>query len=201
MWFTRGWALQELLAPSSAEFFSKEGVNIGSKGSSLEQIIHDITGIPMLAFPGHTLYGFSIDERFAWTKRRNTIQPEGKSYCLSASSKFPCRPAMERDKRSGEAVKAQNRETPAALSKGGCGLTQRISYTRRECCQSILHSQNAASPIRWEVLRLGHQLSRGRSRRNTSTSGTVGQVVASAGYTVFSGKCSYPGRELKTSNY
>ncbi len=45
IWFTRGWTLQELLAPSSVEFFSRESKRVGNK-SSLEHQIHEITGIP-----------------------------------------------------------------------------------------------------------------------------------------------------------
>jgi hypothetical protein len=37
-WFTRGWTLQELIAPRSVEFFSKEGERLGDK-SSLGQSI------------------------------------------------------------------------------------------------------------------------------------------------------------------
>jgi len=44
-WFTRGWTLQELIAPRSVEFFCRECKRIDSK-SSLEQQIHEITGIP-----------------------------------------------------------------------------------------------------------------------------------------------------------
>lgn len=47
-WFTRGWTVQELLAPASVEFFSKEGKRLGDK-NSLEQQIQEITGIPALA--------------------------------------------------------------------------------------------------------------------------------------------------------
>jgi hypothetical protein len=32
-WFTRGWTLQELLAPASVEFFTQEGVRLGDKRS------------------------------------------------------------------------------------------------------------------------------------------------------------------------
>ena len=44
-WFTRGWTLQELLAPSpsSVEFFSQERNRLGDK-RSLEQEIHETTG-------------------------------------------------------------------------------------------------------------------------------------------------------------
>ena len=47
-WFTRGWTLQELLAPRSVEFFSREGQKLGDR-KSLELQIHDITGIPVQA--------------------------------------------------------------------------------------------------------------------------------------------------------
>jgi hypothetical protein len=43
-WFSRGWTLQELIAPSSVEFFSKEGDQLGSK-KSLVQNIREVTGI------------------------------------------------------------------------------------------------------------------------------------------------------------
>ena len=43
-WFTRGWTLQELLAPSSVDFFSIEGKWLGTK-FSLEGMIHETTGV------------------------------------------------------------------------------------------------------------------------------------------------------------
>jgi hypothetical protein len=43
-WFTRGWTLQELVAPASVEFFSLEGERIGNK-DLLVQEIAAITGI------------------------------------------------------------------------------------------------------------------------------------------------------------
>lgn len=45
-WFDRGWTLQEMLAPPSVEFFSKEGRRLGCK-SSLRQVIYEITNIPL----------------------------------------------------------------------------------------------------------------------------------------------------------
>jgi hypothetical protein len=46
-WFKRGWTLQELIAPTSVEFFSREGEYLGSR-TTLEQQIHEVTGIPIL---------------------------------------------------------------------------------------------------------------------------------------------------------
>jgi hypothetical protein len=63
-WFTRGWTLQELLAPASLEFFSVDGQPLGDK-RSLEQQIHRITGIPVKALQGNPLSSFSITKRMS----------------------------------------------------------------------------------------------------------------------------------------
>jgi hypothetical protein len=80
-WFTRGWTLQELLAPSSVEFFSQERERLGDK-CSLKQQIHEITGIPVSALQGASLSQFSVDERFLWIERRQTKLAEDKVYSL-----------------------------------------------------------------------------------------------------------------------
>jgi Heterokaryon incompatibility protein (HET) len=80
-WHTRGWTLQELIAPKLVDFFSLEGERLGSK-SSLESEIHEITGIETSALRGDALSNFSIKERMAWTERRNTTVEEDKTYCL-----------------------------------------------------------------------------------------------------------------------
>jgi hypothetical protein len=53
-WFTRSWTLQELIAPLSVEFFSREGEHLGDK-ELLKQLLHDITGIPIQALQGTLL--------------------------------------------------------------------------------------------------------------------------------------------------
>lgn len=80
-WFTRGWTLQELIAPTIVEFFSREDKRLGDK-KSLEREIHDITGIPLGALPGNTLPDFSIEARMSWVKGRKTTRKEDKSYSL-----------------------------------------------------------------------------------------------------------------------
>lgn len=80
-WFTRGWTLQELLAPRSVKFFAKEGKMLGDKGS-LEQQIHEVTGIDIPALRGDALSGFTIDERFRWAETRQTTVEEDSAYCL-----------------------------------------------------------------------------------------------------------------------
>lgn len=80
-WFTRGWTLQELIAPSSVEFFTKEGSLLGDK-QSLGVWISDITGIPIQALNGRDLSNFSIAERLSWQQSRNTTRSEDKAYSL-----------------------------------------------------------------------------------------------------------------------
>jgi hypothetical protein len=80
-WHKRGWTLQELIAPSSVEFFSQQRRRLGDK-KSLEQLIHEITGIAKLALRGAALSKFSVDERFSWVDRRRTKLEEDKAYSL-----------------------------------------------------------------------------------------------------------------------
>jgi hypothetical protein len=80
-WFTRGWTLQELLAPTSVEFFSVEGKQIGDKFSLVKEI-HDATGISTQALKGSPLSGFSVDERMSWAESRNTKREEDAVYSL-----------------------------------------------------------------------------------------------------------------------
>lgn len=80
-WFTRGWTLQELLAPASVEFFSREERLLGSK-ETLERLVHEITQIPVCALRGAALSTFSDDERLRWAAGRQTKRAEDKAYCL-----------------------------------------------------------------------------------------------------------------------
>jgi hypothetical protein len=80
-WFTRGWTLQELLAPKSVEFFSKQGFGLGSR-ESLRDVIHNITGIPVNALLGGQLSDFSVAERFSWAGNRQTMREEDSAYSL-----------------------------------------------------------------------------------------------------------------------
>jgi len=80
-WFTRGWTLQELLAPRSVEFFSREGFRIGDKYSLLQEI-HEITGIPTRAIEGADLSEFSVEDRMSWASHRETTRLEDQAYCL-----------------------------------------------------------------------------------------------------------------------
>jgi len=80
-WFTRGWTLQELIAPTSVEFFAKEGKLLGNK-STLERHVCEITGIPAKALRGGFLPDFSIAERMSWAGRRQTTYEEDQAYSM-----------------------------------------------------------------------------------------------------------------------
>ena len=80
-WFKRGWTLQELLAPKVVEFFSCGGSFLGTK-DTLKQEVHQITDIPLAALQGTCLSHFPVDERFRWSKNRDTQLEEDQVYCL-----------------------------------------------------------------------------------------------------------------------
>ncbi|KAF8865625.1 HET-domain-containing protein [Acephala macrosclerotiorum] len=80
-WFKRGWTLQELIAPSVVQFFSRTGKFLGDK-TLLEQQIHQITGIAIEALRGSPLSEFESAERLSWAARRETTVEEDAAYCL-----------------------------------------------------------------------------------------------------------------------
>ncbi|KAI1077186.1 hypothetical protein F5B20DRAFT_572336 [Whalleya microplaca] len=80
-WHSRGWTLQELLAPAVVEFYSMQGVYLGDK-KSLEHQLCNITGIPVRALRGDPLSDFLIVEREAWVRNRQTKHEEDMVYSL-----------------------------------------------------------------------------------------------------------------------
>jgi len=80
-WFTRGWTLQELLAPRSVEFFSRNRERLGDKGT-LKRQIQEITAIPISALEGALLSQFSVEERLSWAENRQTTREEDMAYSL-----------------------------------------------------------------------------------------------------------------------
>ncbi|KAM7209952.1 CDC6, Cdc6-related protein, partial [Rhypophila decipiens] len=79
-WFTRGWTLQELIAPASVEFFSLEGHLLGDK-KSLQHLICEITGIPAEVLQNNA-HSFKVSDVKEWAKNRVTTEPEDQIYCL-----------------------------------------------------------------------------------------------------------------------
>lgn len=80
-WFTRGWTLQELLAPTNLLFFDKYWKRMGSK-SELEEHVTKITGISNDALRGKELRSFTVAQRMCWASRRIITRVEDLAYCL-----------------------------------------------------------------------------------------------------------------------
>lgn len=96
-WFTRGWTLQELIAPQTVIFLTKDwqvvghkGVGTGhgsraslSMGRCLTPLVARIAGIPeaVLNDP-RQIEAFSKEERLKWVHSRSTTREEDMTYCL-----------------------------------------------------------------------------------------------------------------------
>ncbi|THU95472.1 HET-domain-containing protein [Dendrothele bispora CBS 962.96] len=80
-WFTRGWTLQELIAPRYVVFLDQEWKEIGTRWS-LRSVIFAITSIPVRVFEQSSTEGFSIAQKMSWAAARITTRPEDMAYCL-----------------------------------------------------------------------------------------------------------------------
>ncbi|KAH8595322.1 hypothetical protein B0O99DRAFT_672145 [Bisporella sp. PMI_857] len=80
-WFTRGWTLQELIAPERVIFLNKKWHEIGTK-SRLHPILSQITRIPGNFLLGEDLNHASIAQRMSWASRRRTTRKEDLAYSL-----------------------------------------------------------------------------------------------------------------------
>lgn len=81
-WFTRGWTLQELMAPADVQFFNAAWSSVGFK-TSLTSMLSSCTGIDSKALAdGTSLDIFSVAERMSWAANRNTTRIEDEAYCL-----------------------------------------------------------------------------------------------------------------------
>ncbi|KAK1997389.1 heterokaryon incompatibility protein [Colletotrichum falcatum] len=83
-WFTRGWTLQELLAPREVLFFSAEWNLLGTR-RSLADAIQGVTNIDRQYLHRRSrklLSGASVAERMSWLSCRRTTRVEDMAYCM-----------------------------------------------------------------------------------------------------------------------
>ncbi|KAI0977093.1 heterokaryon incompatibility protein-domain-containing protein [Xylaria arbuscula] len=81
-WFTRGWTLQELLAPSNIEFYDQQWNLRGTK-ESLKYPLSAITGIDVQALmKSRPLEDYPVAVRMSWGAKRETSRLEDIAYCL-----------------------------------------------------------------------------------------------------------------------
>jgi len=81
-WFTRGWTLQELIAPPSLIFFDNQWNELGTK-ESLSALVSEITRIPESVLQdADKLQEFSVAQKMSWASKRQTTREEDIAYCL-----------------------------------------------------------------------------------------------------------------------
>ncbi|KAK3292807.1 heterokaryon incompatibility protein-domain-containing protein [Chaetomium fimeti] len=80
-WFTRGWTLQELIAPGVVYFYGADWKLIGCRDKLLNVIVQ-VTNINPHYFVTGELSEFSAAQKMSWAANRHTTRPEDEAYCL-----------------------------------------------------------------------------------------------------------------------
>lgn len=80
-WFTRGWTLQELLAPREMVFYAKDWSRIGTR-SGMAGEISEATEIPAAYMWGSPLAQASVAQKMSWISKRETTRIEDVAYCM-----------------------------------------------------------------------------------------------------------------------
>ena len=80
-WFTRGWTLQELLAPKRLVFYSESWEPLGTK-IELCDILSEITRVGKEILEGGELSRVCVGKKMSWVSSRQTTRPEDIAYCL-----------------------------------------------------------------------------------------------------------------------
>lgn len=91
-WFTRGWTLQELIAPKEVLFLNNSSHCLGLKSpkdwinlreSDIEPFLREITAIPsMILCHSASLSNYPIAQRMSWAASRTTTRIEDRAYSL-----------------------------------------------------------------------------------------------------------------------
>ena len=78
-WFTRGWTLQELLAPQHVEFYDQDWKSIGTK-ETMWDLLSRITGVePVHLWKSQKA---SVAQKMSWAANRQTTRTEDIAYSL-----------------------------------------------------------------------------------------------------------------------
>lgn len=99
-WFTRGWTLQELIAPPRMVFLDSEWKAIGQRGQGwygwmrgvdgvvsrdVSKAVHKVTGLRMLNlqfWSPNDMKEATVAEKMSWAAKRQTTRPEDMAYSL-----------------------------------------------------------------------------------------------------------------------
>ncbi|KAF8837962.1 HET-domain-containing protein [Paxillus ammoniavirescens] len=87
VWFTRGWTLQELLAPKMVRFFGAGWQYLGDRddignGGKFTALISAVTTIPVVDLQRFRPGRDRVHEKMRWAARRKTTRVEDIAYCL-----------------------------------------------------------------------------------------------------------------------
>jgi hypothetical protein len=81
-WFTRGWTLQELIAPEVVEFYDAQWTPLGTKAKLVDRVA-SITNIASdYILDRNTVKEAIISTKFSWMASRYTTREEDMAYCL-----------------------------------------------------------------------------------------------------------------------
>ncbi|KAL6710522.1 hypothetical protein ACN47E_008570 [Coniothyrium glycines] len=80
-WFTRGWTLQELIAPKDVVFYAK-GWKLLGRRQFMRPMLRQITGISDAALRCGNLNNESVARRMSWMAKRSTTRVEDMAYSL-----------------------------------------------------------------------------------------------------------------------
>jgi hypothetical protein len=82
VWFSRGWTLQELIAPRRVRFHDKDWHFLGTKKDLIDTLV-DATGIDLNVLIGRKApFSCSVAQRMSWAARRTTERVEDRAYSL-----------------------------------------------------------------------------------------------------------------------
>ncbi|KAF9237744.1 heterokaryon incompatibility protein-domain-containing protein, partial [Melanogaster broomeanus] len=82
-WFTRGWTLQELLAPKVVRFFGVGWQHLGDRDNiEIGDLISSVTNIPVVDLQRFSPGRDRVHEKMRWAARRKTTRVEDVAYCL-----------------------------------------------------------------------------------------------------------------------
>ncbi|RFU79815.1 rna 3 -terminal phosphate cyclase [Trichoderma arundinaceum] len=80
-WYSRGWTLQELIAPKIVHFYSMEWQFLGTKDTHAAEISR-VTGIDTYALGGGDVSRISVARRMSWVANRKTTRLEDMAYSV-----------------------------------------------------------------------------------------------------------------------
>lgn len=81
-WLTRGWCLQEMIAPNTVQFYDHHWKKFATK-AQLSSMLSSFTGIDQGLLDGLThISDYPIACRMSWASHRTTTRLEDQAYCL-----------------------------------------------------------------------------------------------------------------------